>query len=261
MAQQKVRVDLILRAIKRKIKEDHLFVTEVKNGPTWGGEHRRLDAVTIKKSWVHPCITGYEIKISRGDFERDEKWPGYRDMCHRLFFACPSHMIQPEELPTDVGLIWYSPEKQTTWTKRAATFRDIEIPWEMLYYLVICRTDSDRHPFFSTRREFLEAWVKDKETRRELGFYVSNKISKEINDLKQQIQKLKREADAGKWAVCEIERVRIVLNRVGLRTGYGWDNELEQALKSGMHPGLARSVEAMDRELQRMKALINCKGE
>jgi hypothetical protein len=260
MAQQKVRADLIIRALaKRHDAAKDLFITEVKNGPTIYGEHRRMDAIAIKRSWAHPCITGYEVKVSRKDFERDDKWPGYRDMCHRLFFACPAGLVRPEELPGDVGLIWFNQEKRTIYTKRAAAFRDIEIPGQMLYYLLINRTDSDRHPFFNSRREFMEAWVEDREERKKLGFYVSNKMSKEIDDLKRQIWELNREVEKGKEAVAVLERVRVLVRQLGLYTGYagyGWINELEQVIKAGIHPGLAQSVEAIDRELQRMKALI-----
>jgi hypothetical protein len=51
--------------------------------------------------------------------------------------------------------------------------------------------------------------------------------------LKRQIRELKREADRGKEAISELEKVRAVLGQMGLRTGYGWIDELEQALKQG----------------------------
>jgi len=249
-----MQASLILRMIAKRHFKD-LFITEVKNGPTMWGEHSRIDVIAVKKSWAHPCITGYEIKISRGDFNRDEKWPGYLDMCHRLYFACLAGLIQPEELPKDVGLIWYNPVKMTIFTKRAASFRNIEIPGLMFYYLLIARTDSDRHPFFSSRREFLEAWVQDREERRMLGHYVSNKMSKKISDLNQQIRELKSEADKGKVSLSELEKVRAILNRRGLRTEYDWINELDHYLKVGMSPQLVQSVNIIDRELRKIKEL------
>lgn len=253
-SRRNVRPDLILHAIARKhtIAKD-LFFTEVKDGPTLFGEHRRIDAIAIKPSWRHQCITGYEVKVNRKDFERDIKWPGYRDMCHKLFFACPAGLIQPEELPEDVGLIWYDPDKRTIITKRAAAFRDIEIPWQMFYYLVISRTDTDRHPFFSSRREYLEAWLEDKKERRWLGEAISTKIGKENADLRKQVERLKAEVAAAEIDRKELKQVKEILGRAGYSTGWGWLEKLEEALNARVPPCVIQNVEVIENAVRRLK--------
>jgi hypothetical protein len=188
------RTDLILRQINKRHLHKDAFYLEVKNGPTWSSHNLlRLDAVAFKKSWTKPCITGYEVKISRQDFLRDEKWPGYRQYCHRFYFACPMNLVKLEELPEDVGLIYYNPEKDCIFTKRKALFRDIEISWEMLYYLIISRDKVQKHPFFSTTRDYIEAWLVDKENKRQLGYMVKSKMAKEIYELNEQLLKANTE--------------------------------------------------------------------
>ena len=161
----KIRAHIITHSLSKKHEKDAFF-TEVKNGSTWFSSNLlRLDAVAIKKSWRQPCITGYEVKVDRQDFLRDEKWPLYKDCCNRLYFACPTGLIEQDELPDDIGLIYYNPEKESLYTKKKALFRNIDMPVDLLYYLIICRLDSDRHPFFSDRREKLKEWVEDKDKR------------------------------------------------------------------------------------------------
>lgn len=55
-----------------------VFVEECKNGPTHSagrGGMVRMDAWAMPRSWAHPAVSGYEVKISRSDFLGDDKWP------------------------------------------------------------------------------------------------------------------------------------------------------------------------------------------
>jgi hypothetical protein len=63
-------------ALSKRHKDDY-FLTEVKDGPTMGASHARIDAWAMKKSWSKPLVWGYEIKVSRSDFLNDTKWPAY----------------------------------------------------------------------------------------------------------------------------------------------------------------------------------------
>ncbi len=254
---KKVRADMILRQLAKRHAKD-VFMTEVKSGSTWFDSHLRLDAVAIKKSWRHPCFTAYEVKVDRGDFLRDEKWPLYRQYCHRLFFACPAGLIAPEELPEDIGLIYYNSDKNSLHTKRQALFRDVEIPWEMLYYIIMCREESERHPFFSNTREFLEAWVQDKDDRIRLAYEVNGKLWKTIDELKEKMRRLEREVESSKNELELFKRVKAILERHGINT-YVWsiEEELEAVLNTRMSPQLVRSLQAVEKEMQRVRKIIN----
>jgi hypothetical protein len=254
----KVRADMILRQLAKRHngKTPDAFFTEVKNGSTWfNGNLMRLDAVAFKKSWQNPCITAYEVKVDRQDFLRDDKWPGYRNYCHRLYFACPTDLIAANELPEDVGLVYYNPEKDCLYTKRKAVFREIEMPVEMLYYLVVSRLKSDKHPFFSSQREFLMAWLEDKEERKYLGYHVKSKINrmnKEINSLKGKIAEREHDAEI-------LKKVEKVMQEHGIGAySYNIERNLREALKQGMPPNLTNSLQLIEREV---KKLITATGK
>lgn len=143
------------------------FYSEVRNGPSefylhpfckeikQSGGHRGLlimDAIAIKQSWTKPCITGYEIKVSRSDFLRDKKWQNYQKYCHEFYFVSPPGVIKIEDLDAagcgDVGLIYYSSDHDTLFTKRRAMYRKINLRSPevvgMLYYLAMYRAGVDR---------------------------------------------------------------------------------------------------------------------
>jgi len=248
---------MILRQLQKRHTGGQVrdaFFTEVKNGSSWFSDHLlRLDAIAIKKSWKNPCITGYEVKVDRQDFLRDDKWPGYLKYCHRFSFACPVGLIKPDELPEDVGLIYYNPEKDCISTKRKAAFRVIEIPWEMLYYLVISRLDSDRHPFFSSRREYLQAWVRDKAERRELAYMVSDKMRELVRDVERRESALKRKEHEMREDLDQFVRIKKILEDHGIRA-YGWrvESELSEALNRGITLHVARTVDKLRKDVEEL---------
>lgn len=250
---RKVREDMILRQLAKRHAED-VFFTHVKNGPTVFGGLLVMDAVAIKKSWAKPCITIYEVKTSRNDFVRDEKWPQYKDYCHRMYFACPTGMISPAELPNDVGLVYYNPEMDSITTRKKPAIRPIEIPWEMLYYLLLYRVDSDHsHPFFSTQREMLEAWVQDKADRRNLGYFVSRKLAKtlkENEELRTKVGIMEKEVEL-------LEEMREIMGRAGYRT-YNWaiKEELERALNSELPRGIEVAARNIKNEVERLEKIV-----
>ncbi len=257
----KIRADMILRQLEKRHtggRNQEVFFTEVKNGPSWTSNNLlRLDAVAFKKSWTHPCITGYEVKVDRQDFLRDEKWPGYLQYCHRFSFACPTGLIAPDELPDGVGLIYYNQDKDCIITKRRASFRAIEIPWQMLYYLVISRIGTDRHPFFSDQREYLQAWVEDKADRRDLACKVSNKMVDQLRQAEKKANVLQNDMNLIKDKLDQIRLIEEILERHGVRT-YGWalERDIEKALSNGIPPGLAECLERINQDVGRLMAAV-----
>ena len=63
----------IERALAKKHGNREFFITQCKTGATGEGM-MQFDGLAIHKSWAHPCIIGYEIKVSRSDFLRDAKY-------------------------------------------------------------------------------------------------------------------------------------------------------------------------------------------
>lgn len=202
---QVISSQTICRALHAHHAEDFFFA-EVKSGSSWhpaGGQRLAImDALAIKKSYARPCWTGYEIKVSRSDFQRDSKWTAYLPFCNRFYFVCPKGMITKDEIPAPAGLIWYDPENKKLHTVKATAYRQVEVSKDILLYLLYSRLESDRHPFFSDQRLYWESWLEDKKHRHELAHKVKSALWKQLREL---------EIEAHKKQL-EHERVQLNLN-------------------------------------------------
>lgn len=175
-------------ALSKKHTED-FFITECKNGPTWFGDHLRMDAVAIKKSWTRPLVTVYEVKVSRNDFLRDDKWPQYLAYCNRFYFACPSGLILEKDIDDPcVGLIWVN-ENGNCITKKSIPSRATDIPASFYKYILFSRIDSERTPFFSVREEYIREYIQHKRSARALAHEFNSAMIKELSDLGEKLKK------------------------------------------------------------------------
>lgn len=93
-----VTVDTIHLSLRRLGGFYGVYVPEF----TYGS--RRIDAaiIDISKRW----ISGFEIKVDRADFLRDEKWQEYAEFCSSLSIVCPEGLIAKEEVPGPFGLLY-----------------------------------------------------------------------------------------------------------------------------------------------------------
>lgn len=66
---------------------------------------RILDGWALLNTWSPLTTIGYEIKRSRSDWVRDQKFLEYRDVCHLLFVVAEKGLVKPGELPAGVGLM------------------------------------------------------------------------------------------------------------------------------------------------------------
>lgn len=194
---------MIARDLVRLLKVKHsgdVFVEECKDGPTHTTEHRRIDAWAMAKSWAHPRVSGYEVKISRGDFLQDTKWPDYLPMCNELYFVCPTGLIQPPELPTGVGLLWASKTGTKLYTKKKATYRDVTIPEEVFRYILMSRTHiTGEDPAWGSKREYWERWLEDQKFDWDFGRHVGKtlaaRVRTEIEVVRSENERLRRQME------------------------------------------------------------------
>lgn len=142
----------------------------------------RLDAWVMPRSWAHWETVGYEIKVNRGDFLRDEKWKAYLDYCHKFYFVAPPGIIEKEELPEGIGLMVTSKNGTRLYIKRRAAAREVDIPIALLIYVLMCRTEvrGEWNPDLS-RAEFWQNWVKTKGDLKEIGWRASKRIREMID--------------------------------------------------------------------------------
>ena len=170
----------ILEMLRRKHEED-VFVSECKDGPSWGGM-KRMDAWVMKKSWSNPLSIVYEIKVSRNDFLGDNKWPSYLPYCNQLYFICPSKIIMPDELPQEVGLMYVSKTGSRVFTKKKAPYRTVEIPESLYRYILMARCKIKSANNFRNDEAFWRNWMAEKEDRLNFGHMVSRRVSRIISE-------------------------------------------------------------------------------
>ena len=213
----------IKKALSRACEKD-LFLTEVKNGSTYFPPAQGLlkfDAVAIARSYTKPRIRIFEVKISRSDFLRDNKWNLYLQYCHEFYFACPAGMIRPDELPLEVGLMWYDPDKKTVRTKRKAAYRpepgaDME---DMYKYILYSAIKSDRTPFFNARLEYAKAYLEDRAYRRNVGISLGSRLAGDLQAAIEETECLKKQVPNREF----LNRLIQLLIRKHVIRSYQWD--------------------------------------
>lgn len=254
-----VRAEQIKLALAKKHTDD-LFLTEVKTGKTWDNkELLKFDAFAMKKSWANPCINGYEVKVSRADFLQDNKWPGYMAYCHRFAFVCPKGLIKPEELPEEVGLIYYYPDSGALVSKRPAKHRLVNIPSDLYQYILMSRIESDRHPFYSDAREYFQAMIADKKDRRTLGAYVGEKLREELSALKLIADRATRDRENYESDGKLLTAVTAILKEKGIslyRWSDTWQAELRTALSGGANPAAFRAIDRLTSAAEELKSIL-----
>lgn len=109
--------------------------------PEYTWNELRIDALVIdtRKRWVR----GFEIKLSRSDFLRDEKWQLYTQFCSSLSIVCPKGLIAKSEVSDPFGLLYVSRTKygqEFKWEKKPRRFQRREsLSWVWTYIKVIER--------------------------------------------------------------------------------------------------------------------------
>jgi hypothetical protein len=189
-------------ALARRHAND-VFVPECKDGPTHGANHFRVDAWAMARSWAHPCMVGYEIKVSRSDFLGDVKWRAYLPLCNQFYFACPPKLIDPSELDDDVGLVYCYAGPSRVRTVKKAKHRVIErgdTLVTMLEYVLMCRAKIARYEWeikgrrdASEWREFVATNAEYKDLGRSVAIKINKLVDARVGDLEGTNRLLKRE--------------------------------------------------------------------
>lgn len=197
-----------------------LVVPECKDGPTWGGRHRRIDYWVLRRSWTRPAMIAYEVKSGRQDFLTDQKWTEYLPLCNELWFIAPPGAIQPGELPEGIGLLRIagSGPGARLITVRKAIYREVEPPATLMTYVLMCRaaitTEKDpEDPRDPGELEGWKAWLSLRAEKREIGREVSRALRErydaEVRQVRAENERLKRDNEA-------LDKLRAALERKGV---------------------------------------------
>ena len=229
-----------------------VYVSECKGGPSWGATHMRLDGWAMKKSWANPMLTGYEIKVSRADFLKDDKWMNYLGYCNQFYFVCPVGVIKPEECPEQAGLLHVTSTGSRLYTKKKAPTRDSNEGEVMLLmeYLLMCRTRIVKSTLYHHERnggaEYWRRWLKKKRDNLDLGWLVKGKINRMYEELRkttiEENRKLKRQNE-------NLEEAKIIFKELGLNPDY--------ARKSDIKSALFGNITKMKYKAERAKSSLN----
>lgn len=140
----------IFQFIQRRHKADAVF-KEVRIDET--GD-RRIDAWVILRGRRDYTTIGYEIKIDRHDFLRDNKMHDYYPFCNQIYMVAPSSVCSADELPEGMG--FYQVAKSRLLQKKKAVHRQVEIP-EGFYKLLLFHRQDDDYSAWSAAERALAA--------------------------------------------------------------------------------------------------------
>ena len=254
--------------IKLALKELHegrpsYFITECKTCSTYFPDPQGLlkfDGLAITKSYTNPNIIGYEIKVSRNDFKQDNKWHLYLRYCNEFYFVVPTGLVKKEELPNEVGLIYYNPDTRKLRTVKKAFYREIEKPVGVYEYVIFSRLGEDRIPFYESRAEYAKDYLKDKADKRYVGDILGTKLARDVQEAYKKLAELRTLDNLNEiW-----KKVRKVLDKHNLlpwrwddKNNDGWIEELDKTLSSGFNPkDLRYVIQSMEGNIRSLKKMI-----
>lgn len=205
-----------------------VFIPECKDGPTHSASHVRMDAWAMNKSWAHPVVSAYEVKVSRADFLKDNKWPAYLPLCNQFYFVAPAGLIDVSELPAEAGLLTCAGKGNGArlLTKKKAPHRDVAIPEEVFRYILMCRVAiaPEHHAAQEDRTAHWRRWLIDKGDNQKLGYEVSKRIRQRAREIENENAHLQR-------AIEGYENLKKWLESMGLSpTDWGLQRKLQDAL-------------------------------
>jgi hypothetical protein len=210
----------ILNLLAKKHEKD-AFIPECKNGETWGARDLcKLDAWVLKRTYSPITTIGYEIKCTRADFEQDQKWTNYLDLCHEFYFVCPAGLVRAADLPSNIGIIWATKDKLHIKHKCERIKPDIEKLNRLLTYVVMSRSNivSNMNEISKvveeSRLEFLKNSVAKASERKELAYFIKG----HIRQIEEQLQLKERDL---------VSRENYVKNFEGKLAKFGitWNSE------------------------------------
>ncbi len=246
--------------IKKALAEYHprdYFLTECKTCSTYLPDPQGIlifDGLAVTKSYAHPCIIGYEIKVNRSDFFGDNKWHLYLQYCHEFYFVVPAGLVTKDEIPENAGLIYYYPEKGKLLKKRKAVYRKIEEPVGVYKYIIYSRLDPERIPFYENRAEYARDYLADQREKRRLGKCFGSKLAGDLHDCQERLERLGNvERQLG--FLQEIEKI-LQKHKILQWDWYRSQEETLKRLDKALGSSYPRELSSVEEELQRALTML-----
>lgn len=256
-----VTEDDLMELLRQRHAKD-VFVGQCKNGKTWFGDHQRFDAWAMKRSWARPLTICYEIKVSRSDWLKDEKWHAGLDYCNEFYLVAPRDVIKVEEVPDHVGLLCPTSTLGRMQTLKKAPRREVKIPEELYRYILMSRVEivpprggRDLPP--EDTREFWHQWLEEKRELKDVGWRVSRRLRKlyqrDVEHVQMRQSAIERELE-------HLREAREMMERAGCMGSYDWRKRAQMAI-SGLPvhleaslKGVKSSIDDALKEIEKLKA-------
>ncbi len=227
-----------------KYRPNDFFIPECKTDSTYFSGPQGLlifDGLAITRSYTSLRVTGYEVKVSRGDFLRDGKYHLYLQYCNEFYFVVPAGMVKKEEIPDDIGLIYYYPETGKLMKKKRALYRQIEEPVGVYKYIIFSRLAQDRIPFYETRAEYAKDYLEDRAAKRDLGWELGSKMARDLSDAYGRLERLEK-AEADLKLLDSLLKV-MADNGIHCWRGEDYAEKLDAALQNTVDPDTLKYLE------------------
>lgn len=239
----------LLDLLEQKHSRD-VFVPECKNGQSYGAGLLKLDAWAMARSWAKPWTYGYEIKVNRSDFLRDDKWQLYLDYCTDFYFVCPPGVIGRDEVGGEAGLIWSSKNGTRLYTKKKAPRRQVQIPEDLFRYVLMCRSRIGREHTEADQAQYWKDWLAEKKEKRKLGYSVSAAVRRAYDEMECENHRLKRETEKADEKIALLKQTAEAL---GLRS---WDWS-ERKVREAVERAIAGVPEDLEGRLKSARSALD----
>jgi hypothetical protein len=245
-------------SIEQQLAERHandLFVAECNTGSAWAG-CRRMDGWALKRTYTPPTTIGYEVKRTRGDFMRDDKWPEYLPYCNHFYFVAPKGVIEKAEVPEGCGLVIAGKRliARVKAPRREVDPKDLVkiMTYVLMSRAVVTAAGQNQRP---EDEDFWRDWLERKDERDTLGRSVSKELQRRVRAAELASEDAVRERRAVDKLVAELERRGLSISKgrndwaarsavkrlIDRETGSGQIETLRRA-----HQQLGQAIETID---------------
>lgn len=230
-----------------------VFVPQCKMGPSGS---RVLDAWAMAKSWAHPQTTGYEVKVSRSDFLRDQKWTSYLPFCNSFYFVAPRGIIARDEVPEQAGLLEVAGTGTRLFSRKKAPFRP-DVEDAAFRYVLMWRSKIGREHEEVSERDYWRRWLEERAEDQDLGRAVAGRIG----ELAQKLRSRNAELES---LMHTYDQIREALREAGIDPDnvQRWRmNEYVEKLIGGELREIDRAAGSLVKGLASLRGMIARRGE
>ncbi len=191
--------------------------------------------MSSKRKKAHKSSENHSVRFTPKDISDARKLAVNFPEAVFVSRGCQNHLILGDKDRTVVKVIPLTANMLPSIKANAGDFRLDDIIAECIpaakprtNTVTVRWLDSDRYPFFSTKREYFEEYISGKQSNRDLAYRVGSKMAAENARLEADLEKVRGFQQQHE----EYEAIMSVLNKHGIHKWYGEDiaKELDKKL-------------------------------